>query len=223
MDDKTYVLKDKSTKCILSYIIVILVLIPIIYMTFSKMTDNTTLLQVILNILSYVSLSVVFIIILRKYLFNDLKSIKTRILIDILVVIGGVLLIKGSEALCSWFYKLINQEISGDNQDTIVESIEAYPIMMFLSTVIFAPFVEEIIFRKCIFSYFKKDLYGALVSITTFALIHVFASLDFIHILPYIFAGTIFSLSYILSKRNIWISISVHTIVNLISFIVLVI
>ena len=223
MDEKTYILKEKSTKCILSYVTIVLVLIPIIYMTFSKSVSNTTLLQVILNILCFASLSVVFIIILRNYLFDDLKSTKSRILIDILIVIGGVLLIKGSEVLCSLFYKAINQEIGGSNQESIVSSIEAYPIMMFLSSVIFAPFVEEIIFRKCIFSYFKKDLYGALISITTFALIHVFSSFDFIHILPYIFAGIFFSLSYILSKRNIWISITVHTIVNLISFIALVI
>ena len=94
---------------------------------------------------------------------------------------------------------------------------------MFSSICIFAPFVEEIVFRKCIFSYFNKDIYGILVSTLAFGLIHVISSLDFIHILPYLFAGALFSLAYSLSKRNIWVTIAIHSIVNLISFIILVV
>ncbi len=223
MDEKTYILKEKSTKSILIYIAISLVIIPIIYMSFSKSLDDTTLFQVILNLFCYLSLSIIFIIIFRKYLFSDLKDFKNIILKGILIIIGGIILIKCSEALCSWFYKLINQEMEGNNQNSVEEFVSKYPVLMFSSICIFAPFVEEIVFRKCIFSYFNKDIYGILVSTLAFGLIHVISSLDFIHILPYLFAGALFSLAYSLSKRNIWVTIAIHSIVNLISFIILVI
>ena len=86
-----------------------------------------------------------------------------------------------------------------------------------------APFVEEIVFRKAIFSFFKNDWLALLTSTLAFALIHVISSLDFIHIFPYLAAGFIFSLAYILSKRNIWVTIIAHSLINLISFIALVI
>ena len=73
MDEKAYILKEKSIKCILSYIAVALVIVPIIYMTITKSSDsvNTLLLQVIINFICYISLSVIFIIMLRKELFDD--------------------------------------------------------------------------------------------------------------------------------------------------------
>ena len=131
-------------------------------------------------------------------------------------------MIKGSELLCGLFYKAINQEIGGDNQQAVIDCIKENALLMSVSTCICAPFVEEIVFRKNIFSFFKNDWIALGVSTLCFGLIHVLSSMDFIHILPYLFAGALFSLFYIFSKRNIWVSIIAHTLANTISFIIIV-
>ena len=223
MDEKAYILKEKSIKCILSYIAIVLVIVPIIYMTITKSSDsiNTLLLQVIINFICYISLSVIFIIMLKKELFDDLKGFRKNLLICLLIIFVSWFLIKGSEALCGLFYKAINQEIAGDNQQAVIDCIKENALLMSVSTCICAPFVEEIVFRKNIFSFFKNDWIGLLVSTIAFSLIHVLSSFDFIHILPYLFAGILFSLFYIFSKRNIWVSIIAHTIANTVSFIII--
>ena len=223
MDEKSYILKTKSTTCILFYLGIVLVLVPIIFMTASKMMDSTNMLQIVLNLLCYASLSVIYIIILRKYLFDDLKEFKImkKLLLAILIIVGTIGVIKLSDALFTWIYKSLNQGM-GNNQNSVIEFIKENAFLMFLSSVIFAPFVEEVVFRKNIFSFFKNDWIGLLVSTLAFGLIHVLSSFDFIHIFPYLAAGLIFSLAYILSKRNVWVTITAHSIINLISFIVLV-
>ena len=221
MDEKSYILKTKSTTIILTYLGIVMALVPIIYMTIARMTGETSLTQVILNVLCYVGLSIFYIILLRNYLFDDLKEFKKRLLICILVIIGTIVVIKLSDALFTWIYNSLNQDM-GKNQNSVIDMVNNYPIFMFLSSAIFAPFVEEIVFRKAIFSFFKNDWLALLTSTLAFALIHVIASLDFIHIFPYLAAGFIFSLAYILSKRNIWVTIIAHSLINLISFIVLV-
>ena len=225
MDEKAYILKEKSIRCILSYIAIVLVIVPILYMTITKTIDgvNTTLTQVIINLICYTSLTIIFIIILRHELFDDIKKFKTHLWICLLIIFLSWFLIKGSELLCDLFYKAINQEMSGDNQNSIVDCMKENWVLMMASTCFFAPFVEEIVFRKNIFAFFKNDWIGLLVSTLCFGLIHVISSMDFIHILPYLFAGVLFSLFYIFSKRNIWVTIIAHTLANTISFILIVI
>lgn len=225
MDESKYILKTISTKCILIYILVCFVLTPIIYMTIIKcfFDGNTNYLtQAILNLVTYLGMAITFIILLRKYLYNDLIEFRKRILLCILVILGLVLSIKLSDFLCNQFYKLFNESINGSNQTSVVENIKNNAVLMIFSTCIFAPIAEEIIFRKCIFSYFEKDRYGLIASTLAFSLIHVLSSLDFIHILPYLVTGLLLSLGYILSKRNIYVTITAHMVVNTISFIVII-
>lgn len=222
MDEKSYILKTKSTTCILAYIAIVLVITPILYMAFNKTVDNTNLLQAILNVLCYLSLAIIFIIILRNYLYNDLKEIRgKKILIFLSIIVGTIITVKLTDLLFTWIYSSLNQDM-GNNQEAVESLIKENAFLMFLSSVIFAPFVEEIVYRKCIFSYFNNDWIAILVSTIAFGLIHVLSSFDFIHIFPYLAAGFIFSLAYKLSKRNIWVTIIAHSLINLISFITLV-
>ena len=226
MDEKEYILKEKSTKCILIYALISFVLVPIIYMTIIKMAfdgEKNYLTQAIINVLSYGGMAVCFIIILKNYLLDDLSGFKKNILICIIITLSLILLIKLSEVLCGWFYGLFGESINGNNQNTVVEAIKENAVLMGFSTCLFAPIVEEIIYRKCIFSYFKKNVYGILASTLAFGLVHVISTLDFIHILPYLFAGCLFSVAYALSKRNIYVTIIAHIACNTISFILVLI
>ena len=223
MDEKKYILKTIATRCILIYIAISFAIIPIIYMTILKMSNSEVnyLAQALLNLISYSALAITFIILLRNYFKDDFKDLKNKLWLKIIIVILAVILIKLSEVLCAWFYSLFNESINGSNQNSLIDVIKENAVIMAFSTCLWAPIVEEIIFRKCIFSYFDKDIYGILVSTLSFSLIHVISSLDFIHILPYIFAGAFFSTAYALSKRNIYVTIATHIALNTISFIII--
>ena len=225
MDEKKYILKTISTTCILIYILVCFALTPIIFMTITKMAkldESATLLtQAILNLVTYGGLTITFVILLRNYFKDDLLSLKDKWWFKLLIVLALILLIKLSEELCKWFYGLFNETINGSNQTSIVNAIKENAFLMALSTCLLAPIVEETIFRKCIFSYFEKDYIAIIVSTLAFSLIHVISSLDFIHILPYLITGALLSTGYALSKRNIYVTILAHAIVNTISYIVI--
>lgn len=224
MDKNNYILRTIATKCILIYVIVTMIATPIIYMTIVKVAniDSTNYLpQCIITLVAYTGLAFTFGIMLRKFLLDDIKSFKDKWWLKILFIIALVASIKLMELFCGWFYNLFGESINGNNQDAVVNNIKENVVLMAFSTCLFAPFVEEIIFRKCIFSYFEKDRFGILVSTLAFGLIHVISSLDFIHILPYLFTGFLLSLFYWLSKRNIYVPLLAHIIVNTISFIVI--
>lgn len=224
MDENKYILKTIATKCILIYILVTLVAAPIIYMTIVKVANldsNNYLAQTIITFVAYTGLAIAFCILLRKYLFDDIKSFKDKWWLKIIIILALVGSIKLMELFCIWFYGLFGETINGNNQEAVVNNIKENVVLMAFSTCLFAPIVEEIIFRKCIFSYFLKDRFGILVSTLAFGLIHVISSFDFIHILPYLLTGLLLSVSYSLSKRNIYVPLLAHMIVNTISFIVI--
>ena len=147
MDENKYILKTISTKCILIYIALTLVAVPIIYMTILKITNtegNNYLLQSIITLVSYLGLAITFCIMLRKYLFDDVKDLKNKWWFKLLLVIGLVAAIKLLELFCGWFYSLFGETINGNNQDAVVNTIKENAVLMAFSTCIFAPIVEEI-------------------------------------------------------------------------------
>ena len=100
---------------------------------------------------------------------------------------------------------------------------------MIFSTVIYAPFVEEIIFRKniydCVTAFGSnkttKWLY-VMISGFIFAALHVSgtvkSNLDYLYIIPYLSLGITFSLLYVKSD-NVFSTISIHAFHNLVAVI----
>ena len=131
---------------------------------------------------------------------------------------------------------------SSQNQDLIVNSISVSKVGNIFPTIIGAPFVEEIIFRTVIAggiyglillamgikketqanSSVKKNIAAVvsiLVSTTLFGLLHVSAAGDYLAILPYIAMGMTFTTVYFITKRNLLVTILLHMLINLVSFI----
>lgn len=123
--------------------------------------------------------------------------------------------------------------------DQIMKSGVGNLLLMGLVTVIFAPIVEEIIFRKCLFGIFKKNnLLIVLISALLFASIHVVPEcitiifsiakneatvvdlyLEFICIISYL--GQAFAISYVYykSRQNLVPCILIHFTNNFIALI----
>lgn len=103
------------------------------------------------------------------------------------------------------------------NDQSVRTLFNSYPIYMFLSAVIIAPFTEELVFRQSIRYIIKNKYVFIIVSGLVFGFMHVLASLssvaDILYIIPYSVPG--FAFAYMLAKEdNIMVPISFHLIHN---------
>ena len=152
----------------------------------------------------------------RKELISDLKSFKIKTILKYIpIYIIGITLMVSLNAL---IYKITNTTISG-NEENVREYIKLFPIYMCFSTVIYAPFVEEIIFRKTFKNMIKNSTIFILISGIMFGLVHI--SLDgnifkeLLITVPYMIMG--FDFAYIYHKsNNIFTTITIHSLHNLI-------
>ncbi len=159
----------------------------------------------------------IFMIIMYKDdIKNDIKEIKnnwiTLLLKYIPIYLIGILFMSLSNILVQ---NITNMEIS-DNEQTVRMAIKILPLYMSFSVVIFAPIVEELIFRKTIRNIVKNDYIYLIISGIVFGLIHISGKVDFNGILmsiPYMIMGFDFSYIYYKSK-NIFTTIFIHSIHN---------
>lgn len=110
-------------------------------------------------------------------------------------------------------------------------------IILFFVTVIMAPIVEELIFRKAIFTIIKDPKLALIVSSLIFAAMHVVSStistfilwiqgestylnviLEFIYIIQYALMGLGFGIAYIKTEKNICAPIFAHMLNNGVSY-----
>lgn len=111
---------------------------------------------------------------------------------------------------------LISPGIAG-NEQGIRDTLKLAPIYMFFSAVIFAPFTEEMVFRKAIRNIIKDDLTFIITSGLIFGGLHVIGNIysisDILYIIPYSAPGIAFA--YILTKTdNIFVPIGIHFLHN---------
>ena len=99
------------------------------------------------------------------------------------------------------------------NQEIINNNLMVAPFYMVVSAVLFAPFLEEVIFRLGFRYIFKTDVLFIIASGLVFGSLHVIGSyqnlIDLIYIIPYSIPGFIFAYTLVKSK-NIFIPISLH-------------
>ena len=118
---------------------------------------------------------------------------------------------------------------SSNNQNTIVQILKtgSAPFMI-ICTVLFAPVVEELVYRKCIFSMLKDRLglvWCYILSTVLFALPHMISTplvngnvgIWLLQSLPYFLSGALLCLVYHLSKFNIYATITAHILNNVLA------
>lgn len=182
---------------------------------------NNVLLNIILIAIDLSLVAIIFII-FRKELITDFKNFtsnKGKWFFKYLGIFVGSVLIMG---LFNFIISKITNIDTSENEKLVREYIKILPVYMTVSTVIYAPFVEEILFRKCIRKIIKgNDKYiqaaYVLVSAIVFGLIHVLTlDASFYEILmgiPYMVVGL--SLAYIYLKTdNVFASMQFHLMHN---------
>lgn len=179
------------------------------------------------NFIVYLIMFIVLIIINFKNLKEHLFKIKNNLISFIIITIFGFIILYGITYLINYLYNLYNIGIS-NNQDSLVSYIEeGNAILIFFSVFLFAPIVEELIYRYVIFDIFTNRIIAYIVSIVFFALPHMLSTnADIINwlllLIPYLFSGFMLALIYDQTK-NIYASIFAHMLNNLVSFISIII
>lgn len=99
------------------------------------------------------------------------------------------------------------------NEETLREMFKISPIYIFFSSVLYAPFVEELVFRQSIKNIIPNKFLFILVSGLVFGSLHIVSGYsginDLLYLIPYCAPG--FAFAYILADSdNIFISICLH-------------
>ena len=175
---------------------------------------------------SFISYLLAFLLIgffMRNYLIEDFLKLKNNKKIYLLIILGLALLFTGiAYLLDKGFTKLVD---SSNNQKTIIQILNSSAkIPMIITTVILAPVVEELIFRKAIFESLKQySLIPCYVlSIILFALPHMLTTgIPFgvwvLQLLPYLILGGMLTFIYHISNQNVYASILAHMFNNILS------
>lgn len=135
------------------------------------------------------------------------------------VYVFGVLLMGISNTIIS---KFTHMEIS-ENEEIIRNLVDTMPIYITFSTVLYAPLIEELIYRKCIRNLISNDIAFIYMSGLIFGLMHVISGHetinDILMSIPYIIIGIDFAFIYYKTK-NIFSTIQFHFLHNLLLLII---
>lgn len=157
----------------------------------------------------------------RKEIKRDIKDFKenykTYFSKYTIIYLLGVLLMVISNLI---IFRITKTNLSG-NEELIRTYINKFPIYMIFSSLVYAPIVEELIFRKTIKNIFKSKYLFIITSGLVFGLLHVSEPTfnEYLFSIPYIFMGI--SFAYIYYKTdNIFTTMTFHMCHNLILLII---
>ena len=160
----------------------------------------TPALKVLLNVFSNMILVFIFYFMYRDELIKEWKIFKDNKLECLNTgfcywILGFVIMIISNTIITYVFHG------TGANNEKVVQSmIDTLPWIMFVNAGLFAPFNEEIVFRKSFKNVFTNKWVFAIMSGLIFGFLHVSttltSSLDLLYIVPYGVFGFTFALAY---------------------------
>ena len=173
--------------------------------------------------LSELLLMIILFIIYRKTIIEDFKKFKKDINGNLELAFRYWTIGFSIMLISNLFISLILGKTISGNEEIVRNYIDSSPLLMAISTVIFAPINEELTFRKSLRDALKNKWVYALTSGIIFGGLHVISYInvpsDLIYLLPYSSLGIAFALLYY-KTNNIFSSISMHTMHNLLSIII---
>lgn len=182
--------------------------------------DTTTLpeiVKVIYTLLVQVFLVLVIAYIFRKDLKKNFKDLKKNHKYYFSNYLKYWFLALGLMMLSNAIILMFEPGSIAGNEEAIRDMFSKTPIYTFISAVIIAPILEELVFRKSFRYMFSNDILFILASGITFGAFHVIGSFetffDLIYIIPYSVPGLVFA--YVLVKsKNIFVPMGLHFLHN---------
>ena len=181
----------------------------------------TTTNKVIILSVCEISLFLIFFLIYKKTLKEEFKDFRAN---ASNYLFKGVIIWAISVVLMIISNIIISTRVgsTASNEELVQSIIKIYPVYMLLSSVIYAPFIEELIFRKSIRDFINNNIIYVLISGISFGYIHTLAGTDskeLLFIIPYAIVGSAFAYIYTKTK-NIFVSMTLHAIHNAIVVII---
>ncbi|MFP4286643.1 MAG: CPBP family intramembrane glutamic endopeptidase [Candidatus Izemoplasmataceae bacterium] len=190
----------------------------------------------LMNLFLYGGLTVIFLWFARIYLFKNQWVYFTRNLAYSILLFGlGMYLLFAANFVAAGVLELVSGPIDPANQNAINELLKSGPVnasLVFMFAVLFAPFVEEIVFRKGVYGLINARLntvFAILGSALIFSVIHVTGEMTgvltgassigqlLLTAFPYFLLGNVLAFVYYYSGKKIWIVIFMHMLYNLLS------
>lgn len=203
-------------------------LLKFIIVTFSIQMDYYSL-NCYLNFVVDLGMMVVVFLIFKNQMIEQFKEFKNDIKGHLLYgLVIGPALIYAVGILGGLITLLLGGADTSENQALIESITQVQPILMMVTTVVFAPILEEMIFRGIVFgwSYELNPRFAHFISAFVFGFVHVMNAVlsgqisEWIQIFSYFFMGL--ALSYLYAKKNnIYVPILSHAMNNLISMILI--
>ncbi|MEG0025741.1 MAG: CPBP family intramembrane glutamic endopeptidase [Bacilli bacterium] len=104
-----------------------------------------------------------------------------------------------------------------NNEEIIRQSFNKSPFYIFVTAVILAPIIEELVFRQAFRNIFTNNVLFVILSGLVFGGLHVFTSYenltDLLYLIPYSAPGMVFAYTLVKSK-NIFVPMGLHFIHN---------
>lgn len=219
---------------IINKIILILKSISIILLLLLSSTITFSILKINPNNISdktytlYLTISellllIILFIIYRKTILEDFKKFKKDINGNLELALRYWTVGFSLMLISNLFISLILGKTISGNEEAVRNYINSSPLLMIMSAVIFAPINEELTFRKSIRDALKNKWIYISVSGIIFGLLHIISYIntpqDLIYLIPYTSLGISFALLYY-KTNNIFSSISMHTMHNLLAIII---
>ncbi|MDD4706181.1 MAG: type II CAAX endopeptidase family protein [Bacilli bacterium] len=216
---------------ILKFLIVILLFFnigKIFSLIFNKLNINLTTFNFIDIAYSEVLISLVLFIIIffiyKKTLINDWYEFKINLKNNLkkcfrLFIVLLIVKLIASVIIYTLSFILEINIFESENQSIINLLLSNAPIMMFISAVLLAPFVEEIIFRLGLKKIIKDSGLFILISGLIFGFMHIFPTdinitIALIQSISYVSIGTLIAYYYV-KYKNIYFVIIIHSLNNL--------
>lgn len=212
-------MKEKIKNIIICLLIILSMFVATYYISmFLGFISNDEIQNLIANLIYLIILIYIF----RKEIFFSFKNLKGNF--KKILNIGfkywslGIFIMIVSNLVINLF---IFKGSIAENEEMARSIIIASPIYGFISSVIIAPFLEEIIFRVSLKRVFNNKYIYAVFSGIIFGLMHAISGsptwLDLVYIIPYGALGFAFGLMYA-ETDNIFTSVIMHALHNLMSF-----
>lgn len=171
--------------------------------------------KIILMMLINLSLMIMLFIFYSKSIKENLKDLKLNfksyIKDNFKYYVIGLLIMIISNIIISFFI-----EGNSTNETLIREYINIMPIYMIFSSCIYAPFTEEMVFRKSLRNCFNNKVLYILLSGLIFGSMHLLSAsnlIELVFLIPYSSLGCVFAYMYY-KTNNIFVPMTFHMVHN---------
>ncbi len=212
----------KFVGCLAYYFVVYFFILSILVSCFSYIftRDPMAIHGPSATILYYAYMIGLFVMLYPQYR-QAFQKFKDKIWLNILIIIAGFIVLLIVNCLTGIFVDFFATSDNSVNQEYIEQSMLLNPVIMCFLTVVFAPIVEESVFRGCLMQYCieqNKPRLGFILSAVIFGTMHCLDAVllgnisDLWFLIVYISLGGV--LSFIYARSNLYCSIGAHMLYN---------